>query len=115
MSRSTRTTRTSPLPTRAGALAGALLLAGLLSLGGPVVPAQGQELEGPCIALNQDGERRDCTATERFSRCAANAVDSKDQCYEDQGGNWFLRRACDAYFIVDVGSCMKDTVFFVPK
>lgn len=115
MSRSTRTSRTSPLANRAGALAGTLLLAGVLSLGGPVAPAQGQDLEGPCIVVNQDGERRDCTATERYSRCAANALDSKDQCYDDLGETWLLRRACDVYFIVDLGACFKDNVVFTPK
>lgn len=110
--------RSAPIPStlrtrRAPWLAAALTLAALLSLGGPVDRAQAQDLHGPCTTENLQGELRDCTAVERFSRCAINALDAKEQCYEDNDDSWLRRRACDAFFVVDVGVCMKDEVVFV--
>ncbi len=114
MPRSGRTPWTLRTP-RAPWLAGVLTLAALLSLGGPMDRAQAQELHGSCTTENLQGEVRDCSATERFSRCAINALDAKAQCYDDNEDNWFLRRACDAFFVVDMATCFKDEVIFVPN
>ena len=70
-----------------------------------------------CEVLDKYGEPRECTFTEEFGDCEANARDSWDQCvewaWEDWDGGWGLDRTwaaakstgCDLGYAVDLAAC----------
>lgn len=71
-------------------------------------PAAGQAAqEGGPECENKDGSPRDCTASEEFLQCAADAHDAVDQCHED-ARNFVDHAFCEFGWTIDAMACIAD-------
>lgn len=58
-----------------------------------------------CPAVDEWGNPRECTATERFGQCLHNGMSSYYDCESRAGNNWFKLIGCNGAWIVDYYSC----------
>jgi hypothetical protein len=80
------------------------LVAGGLGAEGAAEPLTAQVAED-CVAVTQEGDLRECTATEKMGQCLFNAVDSFRTC-EEWYDDWWITWVCDAYFMWDSFICL---------
>ena len=93
-----RTPNRSLLP-RIALFYGAVLLLTAVAIHGSAEPA----LATDCVAVDSNGQLRDCTAMELYGQCLTNAVDSFDQCVE--GAGFIETVGCNLAWVVDYYAC----------
>jgi len=64
---------------------------------------------------DSNGDRRECTNSEKYMMCLDNVGDALNQCLADNSGsgfwNWLDRQACRAFAVVDAMACAAQYLF----
>jgi len=82
-----------------------LLFLGLLAL---IVITHPQKASAAQTCYDQNGQIRECTATEQYGSCLYSSADSFDQCKDDQP--WYTEGACYVARLADDVACTSQFV-----